>query len=147
MNSFLQASWFDGRATAWCALIRADGLALLRIVDDFSADNGHYAAGLRNLALRNPHYIRGEDREISELPRLDRSAEILFECRVCRPGGKHLERLFARDGLLRVPAFAGVALKVFTGYSRVEFDHGITLFHRRVRAACNDTACLQEALP
>ena len=78
---------------------------------------------------------------------MNRATQILFEGSVRRPNRQGLESLVACDLFFRMPAFAGVAANVFTRDGRIEFNHRLATFDRRVRTSGNNYARLEKTVP
>src|SRR4051794_12073861 len=118
-----------------------------RFIYDLAADDGHLAAGLEDLRLRDLHDVCGENGKVRELADFDAAADRLLERGYRRPDGEHSQCILARDGLLGVPAFAGFTLEALARRGSVEFDHRLAALDRRVRAAGDDRARSDEAFP
>src|SRR6185369_8170053 len=71
---------------------------------DLAINDRHHTTRLQNVCLGNFHDVAGENRQISQLSRLNRTAQLLFKCRVSRPQRKHLQRLLAGYRFFRMPA-------------------------------------------
>src|SRR3989442_1995975 len=119
----------------------------LPLVHNLAANHRQHAMGLQNLHLRNLHDVGREHGEVSELANFDRAAQLLFKRHVGGPDSEHLERLLARYGLFRMPAFARKPAHIPARDGSVKFDHWFAAFDRRVRAAGNNHAAFKKTLP
>src|SRR4051794_39632453 len=104
-------------------------------VYDLAADDGHLAAGLEDLRLRDLHDVCGENGKVCELANFDAAADRLLERAYRRPDGEHSQCILARDGLLGVPAFAGFTLEALARGGGVELNQGLAALDGRVRSA------------
>src|SRR5204863_5973645 len=87
------------------------------------------------------------DGEVCQLANLDRTSQCFFKGSVCRPDSEHLEGLFTRYSLFRMPTFAGKALHVFARDCRVKLDHRLATFDRRVGSTGNNRARFKKRSP
>ncbi len=83
----------------------------------------------------------------ASLPDRNRPFDLLFEGRIRRPDREHLQRLRAGNRLLGMPAFAGESLLALARDGGVELDHRLAALDRRIGAARDNRAGLQQALP
>ncbi len=114
---------------------------------DLAADHGHDRLGTRDLRLRNRHPVRREHAEVGQLAGLDAAALLLLERRVSRVPGQDRERLFARQALVEAPVGARKALERAARDGRVELDARVARFDRRIRAARDHRARIEELPP
>ena len=120
---------------------------LVDVVRDAAVGHGELCRCCWNGAWLDRHQVRGEHSDVGAFADFDRAALILREAREGWRSGEHAKSLGAADGFFEAPVWPREAAKIMAIRGGVELDQWIPLLDRRIGAAGDHRAGIEQRAP